>query len=521
MNQPHIWWYITRASALIAWALMTFTVVWGILLSTRVMRRVDNPGWLRDLHSYLGGMTLIMVALHMVTLMWDEWLKFSLGEVLIPLATDFKALPVALGILAFYVLVAVQGSSLLLKRLPRKFWKGVHYASYATLILVSLHAGWTGTDVGTWWYKVLAIVLIATAAIAVVVRIVTRTRTGKPPLDSAPRAGASGTSSGRAPSIGTSRPVGPKLLPETRTMVIASTEKVAEAVLAIRLVPLGGGVLPVWHPGSHITLTLPGGLQRQYSLCGDPAERSYFDIAVLKTRHSEGGSEWIHANVVPGMTLEVSGPLNHFELEPANEYLFIAGGIGITPIKGMIESLPERRSWRLVYAGRSRSTMAFVDELSERYPDRITVHASDEQDAELDIASLVADTAAEVYCCGPESLMSTVAGLVPIERMHSERFVAVERISAVAAQSIDVVCRKSKKEFVVGADQSILEALEANGVPILGSCRKGVCGTCEVRIVEGEPVHLDSVMPDDEKDSLRVMYPCVSRAVGDRLVLDV
>jgi ferredoxin-NADP reductase/DMSO/TMAO reductase YedYZ heme-binding membrane subunit len=515
MNEPHIWWYITRASALIAWALMTLSVIWGILLSTRIMRRIDNPGWLRDLHSYLGGMTLIMVALHMVSLMLDEWLTFSLGNVLIPFNAEYKTLPVALGILAFYVLLAVQGSSLLINRLPRKFWKGVHYASYATLILVALHAGWTGTDVGSLWYKIVAITLIGGATAAVVVRVLTRSRTGR-----APTAKAWTHKSGTIPSVAPAAEGAP-LLPATRTMVVASTAMAADGVMALRLEPVGGEALPVWYPGAHITLSLPNGLQRQYSLCGDPAERDHFDIAVLKTRHSEGGSEFIHANLTPGMTLEVSGPLNHFELEPASEYLFVAGGIGITPIKAMIESLPERRQWRLIYAGRSRTTMAFLAELLERYPDRITVHASDEQDAELDIASLVVDTPAQVYCCGPESLMSSTAALVPSEQMHLERFVAVDRTAGVAAHAIDVSCRKSKKEFVVSADQSILEALEAHGIPVLGSCRKGVCGTCEVRIVEGEPVHLDSVMPDDEKDSLRVMYPCVSRAAGDRLVLDV
>jgi ferredoxin-NADP reductase/DMSO/TMAO reductase YedYZ heme-binding membrane subunit len=516
MNDPQIWWYITRASALIAWVLMTLSVIWGILLSTRIMRRIDNPGWLRDLHSYLGGMTLIMVALHMVTLMLDGYSQYTLVQVLVPYTKDYEPFAVALGILAFYILLAVQGSSLLIARMPRKFWKVVHYASYATLILVSLHAGWASSrDVDTLWYKVLAIVLISSATIAVVVRVLTRGRTGR-----APTAKAWTHKSGTIPSVA---PVaaGAPLLPATRTMVVASTSLAADAVMAIRLVPLGGGVLPIWYPGAHITLSLPNGLQRQYSLCGDPAERDHFDIAVLKTRHSEGGSEFIHANLTPGMTLEVSGPLNHFELEPASDYLFIAGGIGITPIKAMIESLPERRHWRLLYAGRSRTTMAFVDDLLERYPDRITVHARDEQAGDLDIASLVVDTEAQVYCCGPESLMSSVAAFVPAAQMHSERFVAVERVSDVAAQAIDVTCRKSKKEFVVGADQSILEAMEANGIPVLGSCRKGVCGTCEVRIVEGKPVHLDSVMPDEEKDSLRVMYPCVSRAEGTQLVLDI
>jgi ferredoxin-NADP reductase/DMSO/TMAO reductase YedYZ heme-binding membrane subunit len=516
MNDPQIWWYISRASALIAWALMTLSVVWGILLSTRIMRRIDNPGWLRDLHSYLGGMTLIMVGLHMVTLMLDGYLRYSLADVLIPFSKDYRPVPVALGILAFYILLAVQGSSLLIARLPRKFWKAVHYASYATLILVSLHAGWASSkDAGSLWYKILAIVLIGSATIAVVIRVVTRNRTGR-----APTAKAWTHKSGTIASVGEAS-AGVPLLPNTRTMVVTSTSLAADAVMSIRLVPLGGGTLPVWYPGAHITLSLPNGLQRQYSLCGDPAERDHFDIAVLKTPQSLGGSEFIHANLAPGMTLEVSGPLNHFELEPASDYLFVAGGIGITPIKAMIESLPERRHWRLIYAGRSRTTMAFLDELLERYPDRVTVHASDEQDSGFDIASLLVDTEAQVYCCGPESLMSSTAAMVPAAQMHLERFVAVERVSDVVAQTIDLSCRKSRKDFVVAADQSILEALEANGIPVLGSCRKGVCGTCEVRIVEGEPVHLDSVMPDDEKDSLRVMYPCVSRAVGNRLVLDV
>lgn len=509
MNDPHIWWYITRASALIAWVLMTLSVLWGILLSTRVMRRIDNPAWLQDLHRYLGGMTLIMVVLHMVTLMLDGWLQFSLTETLVPFATDFKPVAVALGILAFYVLLAVQGSSLMMNRLPRRFWKGLHYSSYVALLLVSLHAGWTGTDVSAWWYRVLAITLISVATISVLVRVLVGTRTsGSRPVPSA---------QSQQPGLATTAI--PRL--ETRTMVVASTTSLAQDVLLIRLLPLGGGQLPPWYPGAHITLHLPNGLQRQYSLCGDPAERSHFEIAVLKTATSEGGSEWIHASLTPGTTLEVSGPLNHFELEPAAEYLFIAGGIGITPIKAMIESLPQRREWKLIYAGRSRSTMAFVEELLERYPEHVEIYASDENPDALDVYSLVARSTAQVYCCGPESLMSSVASFVPSERMHLERFVALNRTSSAPAESIEVTCKKSKQTFTVEPDESILDALEENGLPILGSCRKGVCGSCEVRVVEGVPIHLDSVLDDEEKDRLRVMYPCVSRAEAGKITLDI
>ncbi|MDY7542550.1 MULTISPECIES: 2Fe-2S iron-sulfur cluster-binding protein [unclassified Cryobacterium] len=530
MNDPHLWWYISRASAVIGWALMTLSVVWGILLSTRVMRQIDNPAWLQDLHRYFGGAAIVMVAVHMLTLMLDGWLHLSIAEVLVPFSSHFKALPVALGVTAFYLLVAVQGTSLLMRYLPRRFWKIVHYSSYATLILVSFHAAFTGTDVGTSWYRVVSIGLILLAMLAVVLRLVAAKR-------------GSGVAAGRPTDAARGNRPAPAL-PETRTMRVAAVTRVADGVLGIRLVPVPSAgsepeLLPAWHPGAHITLHLPNGLERQYSLCGDPAERSHLDIAVLQTETSRGGSAWIHANLAPGLVLEVSGPLNHFDLEPAAAYLFIAGGIGITPIMGMIESLPARRDWKLVYLGRSRRTMAFLDDLLERYPDRVAVFARDEQlvqpeASELLIAAfggrdaLGTPTApgafaarADVYCCGPESLMQAVAALVPRERMHFERFVALDRESAQEPQAVTVTCARSDVTFDVEAGESILDALENNGMPILGSCRTGVCGTCEVRVVTGTPDHLDSVMADDEKDSLRVMYPCVSRATSAELVLDI
>ena len=117
--------------------------------------------------------------------------------------------------------------------------------------------------------------------------------------------------------------------------------------------------------------------------------------------------------------------------------------------------------------------------------------------------------------------MSAVASFVPADRMHLERFVAIARESSLPASPLEVTCRKSKKSFVVDPEESILDALEENGLPVLGSCKKGVCGTCEVRVVEGKPIHLDSVIDDAEKDRLKVMYPCVSRAEGHKLVLDL
>ena len=508
MIDPHLWWYVTRASAIIAWALMTGSVLWGILLSTRILRRVDNPGWLQDLHRYLGGAALAMVGPHTVSLMLDGWLAFTVGEVLIPFGTDFKPLPVALGILAFYLLVAVQVSSLLMRRLPRRFWKILHYLSYVTVLLVSLHAGFTGTDVGTWWYRAVAITLIGLTTVAVVLRVLW------------------GRSSSRSSATPTTKPgaadSAPVALRSVHTMVVASATSIADGVLGIRLELPDWGRLPVWEPGAHITLHLPSGLERQYSLCGDPAQRNHYDIAVLRTADSAGGSAWIKSSLLPGTTLKVSGPQNHFTLEPAAEYLFVVGGIGITPIKAMIESLPARRIWRLVYAGRSRTTMAYADDLAHRYPGRVRIHAGDESDAPLDLAAIVAAGAsnAEVYACGPESLMNAMQQLVPAERMHVERFVAVVRV-APEPQPIVVTCTTSRTEVLVAAGTSILAALEEKGMPVLGSCRTGVCGTCEVRVTAGTPLHLDSVMEDAEKDELGIMYPCVSRSTTATLSLRI
>lgn len=526
MNDPHIWWYVTRASALLSWVLMTLAVLWGILLSTRLLQRVDNPGWLQDLHRYLGGMSVIMAALHMVSLMLDGWLRFTLAEVLVPFATDFKPLATALGILAFYALVAVQGTSLVMNRLPRKFWKILHYLSYVALVLISFHAGLAGTDSGRWWYQALAVLLITSAMLAVLVRIILGNRS------TASAANALATTSA-APSAGLVSPASPvssagpappagDAPSEQLELVVVSVTPLAADVLGMRLSTRDGSALPLWAPGAHLTLHLPGGLQRHYSLCGDPADRSGYDIAVLRLAESPGGgSRYVHDHLAVGHAVIVSAPRNHFPLEPARDYLFIAGGIGITPIKAMIESLPAHREWRLVYTGRSRTTMAFVHELSTLHADRVVVHAADEQDRRIDIAAHVGTGPTEVYACGPAALMDAASASVPAARLHLERFVPVARVAESGIHPITVTCSRGGEQVAVAAEQSILEALEASGRAIVGSCRKGVCGTCEVRVLDGTPEHLDSVLTDEEKNDLGVMYPCVSRATGATLTLDI
>jgi len=527
MNEPQIWWYVTRASAVIAWVLLTVAVLWGVLLSTRVLRKIDNPSWLQDLHRYLGGTALVMIVLHMVSLVLDSYAHFSIEELLVPFAIEprFAGLPIALGILAFYILVAVQASSYLKNRIPPKVWKGIHYSSYVALVGVSFHAGFSSSkDVSQFWYQSLAIILVGLGAAAAITRILVGSRV-KTSASTNPRS----TTPARVkpPAQRVSRndsSVASAISADQRRMRVVAADSLTPEVKSFTLVDARGERLPVWYPGAHLTIHLADGRTRQYSLCGDPADRTQYVIAVLRIDEPGSGSSWLHEHLTVDAEVLVSGPRNHFELEPAPEYVFVAGGIGITPIKAMIESLPERRKWTLHYFGRSRSTMSFLSDLLDRYPQNVVVWARDERgDADVPMTDLLATSAtdAQVYCCGPESLMSALAIVVDDDQLHLERFVALDRLSGVDAQPVEVTCRKSRQTFVVPPEESLLDAMEARGVPVMGSCRTGVCGTCEVRVVAGTPQHLDSVMSDADKDELGVMYPCVSRAVSDKLVLDV
>lgn len=525
VNDPHIWWYVTRSSAILAWALMTLSTLWGVLLATRVLRKVDDASRLRDLHRYLGGLGLVMAALHVVSLMLDGWLQFTPLEALVPLQTDYRPWPVAIGILALYLVVAGYLSGVLHDRLPRAVWKGIHFGNYAAVLLIAFHAGLTGTDVGSWWYLATAVALVSLTVVAIVLRLV---------LASAPagaaRAGSSAARPGSSATTPTVAPLAASVpgrpaagpaggLPVRRMTVVAATDA-AVGVRALRLAPQDGAELPSWEPGSHIALRVPGVGPRQYSLYGDPAERRYYDIAVLREPDSRGGSAWVHANLAPGDSVDVEEPGNHFHLVAASSYLFIAGGIGITPLRSMLESVPARRDWRLWYLGRSRASMAFLPELLAQHPGRIAVHARDEHPDRADIASVLAAFEGEVYCCGPQSLTDAVRAAGRPGRVHVEHFEPVEH-AARPASAITVEARRSGVRVDVPADQSVLGALEAAGVPVAASCRRGVCGSCELRVVEGRPEHLDSVLSAEEADEFGIMFPCVSRSLDERLVLDV
>lgn len=297
-------------------------------------------------------------------------------------------------------------------------------------------------------------------------------------------------------------------------VVVARKEIIADGVVRLTLHHPHGDPLPIWEPGAHVDLLLAPGLVRQYSLCGDPADRSIFQVAVLREPVGRGGSRYVHETLTEGSTVSVGGPRNHFPLVTADRYLFIAGGIGITPIVPMIAAVAARGvPWRLLYGGRTRSSMAFAEELRENYGDRVILRPQDETGL-LDLDSFLADDT-EIYCCGPEPLLAAVEQRSPA-RLHVERFKAVDG----ERTSFEVELR-SGRTLVVPADRSILETLEDAGITPLSSCREGTCGTCETGVLEGVPDHRDTVLDDAERAAGDVMMICVSRSRGPRLVLDL
>jgi ferredoxin-NADP reductase len=296
----------------------------------------------------------------------------------------------------------------------------------------------------------------------------------------------------------------------------------ADGVLSLALADPAGADLPPWEPGAHVDLKL-GGILRQYSLCGSPSDRKRFRVGVLYAEPSRGGSAYVHEQLRPGEIIEVDGPRNHFELADAEELLFIAGGIGITPILTMIERAERAgRAWRLVYGGRSLSTMAFLDRL-QAYGDKVTLVPADEQGL-LDLDTLLGTpSGAQVYACGPEPMLAAVEERCqawPSGSLHLERFTAKE-IDRSNDGAFEVVLQNSGASVMVEADTSICDALETIDVWVPTACREGICGTCETRVIEGEVEHRDSILTADEQAASKTMMLCVSRCTSGRLVLDL
>lgn len=317
---------------------------------------------------------------------------------------------------------------------------------------------------------------------------------------------------------------------ETKTLV-ATVDEVIEGADGIRILVLkhpDGKQFPAWVPGAHIDVIINDEITRQYSLCGDPADLSTLRIGVLREPESRGGSEFIHSNVVAGQSLHISEPKNNFAFAPKGKFLFIAGGIGITPLLPMVKECEQQGvEWRMVYGGRSLASMAFKDEL-EVFGDKVTFWPQDEF-GHLDLPALLDNPDANtlVYCCGPGPLLDAVeAKFASLDEslsceLHVERFRAKASNLEGENTPFTLILDYSDIEVEVPANMTVLDAIKACGVQVPSSCREGTCGTCETVVLDGIPDHRDSYLTEAEKASNEVMTPCCSRSKTPVLILDL
>lgn len=300
----------------------------------------------------------------------------------------------------------------------------------------------------------------------------------------------------------------------SRPLVVEEIRPEADEVLGFTLRATDGEPLPGWRPGAHLDLFLPSGRQRQYSLCGDPGERFHYRIAVRRIADGAGGSRELHRDIRTGDVLRARGPRNAFALVSAPSYLFIAGGIGITPILPMVRAAGERG--RLIYAGRSRATMPFLAELTD------ADIRPDDESGPPDIAELIATAApgAAVYVCGPPPMLAaarrSMFALNPTGSLHSEQFSAP---AVIDGKEFDMTLARTGRTVRVGARETALTALGRVVPDLAYSCRQGFCGTCKTAVIAGAIDHRDRTLPDIERDTH--MLTCVSRAAGDAVVVDL
>jgi ferredoxin-NADP reductase len=305
---------------------------------------------------------------------------------------------------------------------------------------------------------------------------------------------------------------------------VADKQPLARDVVEVTLESMGPP-LPEWTPGAHITLVLPSGLERQYSLCGAVDDRDAWRIAVLREPDSRGGSTYVHDVLEVGDVLEVRAPRNNFPLCRADRYVFVAGGIGITPIIPMIaEAECSGAEWILHFGARDAASFCFEQVLREYGEQRVRLVAQDSDgvlDLDMILGTLIPGT--HVYCCGPGGLLHAVeerASGWPEDSLHIERFAPTELGDDVADEPFIAHLKASGMSLQVSAGESILDAMARHGIDAPSSCREGTCGTCETRVLSGIPDHRDSVLTPSEQAAGDYMMICVSRARGREIELD-
>jgi phthalate 4,5-dioxygenase reductase subunit len=310
------------------------------------------------------------------------------------------------------------------------------------------------------------------------------------------------------------------------TVCVAAKRAVADGTVCFDLKSSDGAPLPAFTPGAHLTVITPIGVRRNYSLCSDASDSLQYQIAVKRDGNGRGGSMSMVDDLHQSAQLSISAPRNNFELTArANDFIFIAGGIGITPILSMMWHLQRSGSatFKLYYCTRDAESTAFLDVLRDEFADRVVLHHDhgDFNNGYDFWPVLETPNRAHVYCCGPKGLMDSVAdmsGHWPSGSIHFESF-GVDAKAFAQNTAFDVRLQKSGRTISVGKQQTLLEALRATGCPMRSSCESGTCGSCKTGLISGDVDHRDMVLSDEERANH--IMPCVSRATSGELVLDL
>ena len=305
-------------------------------------------------------------------------------------------------------------------------------------------------------------------------------------------------------------------------LVVREIVRETPSIVTIRLEHPDGEVLPAWEPGAHLDVQLVTRHERQYSLCGDPADTRAYRIAVLREELSRGSSAYVHRFLRVGSTVRVRPPRNLFALGDADAYLLLAAGIGITPILAMARHLAATGAdWRMISLARHADDVAFAVDLAA-FGDRVRIHLSSEE-GRLDLGAVLDGLApgTDVYACGPggftDELTERSAALPPGVRLHLERF-EPKRQEHGPDEAFTVVAARSGRRIEVPADRPLLGTLQGAGLDVAGSCLRGVCGSCAVTVLDGVPDHRDSLTADPASPTI---YPCVSRSLTPEITLDL
>ncbi len=556
-----VWWYVARASGLLAWVLLSASVVGGLLAGAQLARgRTSSWTWTQDLHRFVGTLAVVFTVIHLASVLAADQLRIGLRELLVPFVRPDNPVAQGFGVLAFYLLVAIALTSWLRAVLSWRWWRCVHLLAFPLWSLASVHMVLAGSDITNpildWAPSAVAVVILFLAVVRLLTalpagardrmvatydELIRRARwvwdrwraSGRHRLGmgrhSRPPGGRHASPDTGIPGVGIPGGATPGVVAAAPAAVgagmrlrIGQTTWEADDVLSLRLHSPDGAALPSWEPGAHIELALPSGRRRQYSLCGDPSDTRSYRIAVLQLPAGRGGSVEVHASARVGRLMTVQGPRNHFPLLPNPAYLFIAGGIGITAVLAMTARVAAAGGeWNLVYAGRRRTSMAFLDEVRALGPDRVDVVPGDERGRpDLDAIIGAAPPGTAVYCCGPDRLLHAVRERVtarPELSLHVERFTGTAASRGAAFQ---VELNRTGRVIDVPADRTVLHAVRDVLPSVAYGCEQGLCGGCRTTVLAGEPDHRDELLSNADR-ATGAMLICVSRARTERLILDL